>query len=87
MILTQFNTKVQVLRFDNGGEYFKKELSPYFHAYGIIHQTSCVNSPQHNGMAVRKNRHLLEVARSLLFAMHVPESFWGDSCSYSSISY
>ena len=46
MILTQFNTRVQVLRSDNGREYFKKELSAYFHAYGIIHQTSCVDTPQ-----------------------------------------
>uniref|UniRef100_A0A2N9J1M4 Integrase catalytic domain-containing protein n=1 Tax=Fagus sylvatica TaxID=28930 RepID=A0A2N9J1M4_FAGSY len=79
MILTQFNTRVQVLRSDNGGEYFKKELSAYFHAYGIIHQTSCVDTPQQNGVAERKNRHLLEVARSLLFAMNVPKSFWGDA--------
>jgi hypothetical protein len=79
MILTQFNTRVQVLRSDNGGEYFKKELSAYFHAYGIIHQTSCVDTPQQNGVAERKNRHLLEVARSLMFAMNVPKSFWGDA--------
>jgi transposase InsO family protein len=79
MILTQFNTRVQVLRSDNGGEYFKKELSAYFHAYGIIHQTSCVDTPQQNGVAERKNLHLLEVARSLLFAMNVPKSFWGDA--------
>uniref|UniRef100_A0A2N9FA47 Integrase catalytic domain-containing protein n=1 Tax=Fagus sylvatica TaxID=28930 RepID=A0A2N9FA47_FAGSY len=79
MILTQFNTRVQVLRSDNGGEYFKKELSAYFHAYGIIHQTSCVDTPQQNGVAERKNRHLLEVARSLMFAMSVPKSFWGDA--------
>jgi hypothetical protein len=79
MILTQFNTRVQVLRSDNGGEYFKKELSAYFHAYGIIHQTSCVDTPQQNGVAERKNRHLLEVARSLMFAMNVPKSLWGDA--------
>ena len=30
-------------------------------------------------MVERKNRHLLEVARSLLFAMNVPKSFWGDA--------
>jgi hypothetical protein len=46
MILTQFNTKVQVLQSNNGGKYFKKDLSAYFHAYGIIHQTSCVDTPQ-----------------------------------------
>uniref|UniRef100_A0A2N9FH39 Integrase catalytic domain-containing protein n=1 Tax=Fagus sylvatica TaxID=28930 RepID=A0A2N9FH39_FAGSY len=61
------------------GNTFKKELSAYFHAYGIIHQTSCVDTPQQNGVAERKNRHLLEVARSLMFAMNVPKSFWGDA--------
>lgn len=45
---------------------------------GIVHQTSCVHTPQQNGGAERKNRHLLEVARALLFNMHVPKRFWSD---------
>ncbi|RVW20455.1 Retrovirus-related Pol polyprotein from transposon RE1 [Vitis vinifera] len=39
---------------------------------GIVHLSSCVDTPQQNGIAERKNRHLLEVARSLMFSMNVP---------------
>ena len=48
---------------------------------GILHQTSCVDTPYHNGMAERKNRHLLETARVVLFQMHVPKHFWADVVS------
>ena len=46
---------------------------------GIVHQSSCVDTPQQNGIAERKNRHLLEVARSLMFSTHVPKHFWGKA--------
>ncbi|KAE8726748.1 hypothetical protein F3Y22_tig00006365pilonHSYRG00038 [Hibiscus syriacus] len=46
---------------------------------GIVHLTSCVNTPQQNGVAERKNRHLLEVTRSLLFAANAPKYLWGEA--------
>ncbi|RVW54694.1 Retrovirus-related Pol polyprotein from transposon TNT 1-94 [Vitis vinifera] len=47
--------------------------------YRLVHQSSCVNTPQQNGIAERKNRHLLDVARSLMFSTHVPKFFWGEA--------
>jgi hypothetical protein len=44
----------------------------FFKNKGIIHKTSCVRTPQQNGITERKNRHILETARSLLFENHVP---------------
>ncbi|WVY91158.1 hypothetical protein V8G54_036672 [Vigna mungo] len=61
MIETQYNAKVQVLRSDNGGEYQSLDLKRYLEVHGIIHQTTCPNTPQQNGVAEWKNRHLLEV--------------------------
>ena len=69
---------MQVVRSDNGRKYPKKGFNAYFQQNGIIHQTSYVTTPQQNGISERKNRHLLEVAQSLCFAMHVPKRFWGD---------
>ncbi|RVW63312.1 Retrovirus-related Pol polyprotein from transposon TNT 1-94 [Vitis vinifera] len=46
---------------------------------GIVHLSSCVDTPQQNGIAERKNRHLSEVARSLMFSMNVPKLFWGQA--------
>jgi hypothetical protein len=45
----------------------------------IVHQSTCVNLPQQNGIAERKNRHLLEVARALLFSTKVPKYLWGEA--------
>ena len=56
MVLTQFGRSLKIVRSDNGGEYFKRELTDFFHAKGIIHQTSCPETPQQNGVAERKNR-------------------------------
>ena len=46
---------------------------------GIIHQTTCPGTPPQNGVAERKNRHLLEVARSLMFQMNVPKYLWSEA--------
>lgn len=79
MINTQFQTQIQTLKTDNGKEFFNSTLGTYLIQHGIIHLSSCVDTPQQNGVAERKNRHLLEVARSLMFATHVPKIFWGDA--------
>ena len=68
------------MRLDNGREYLNQTLGNYFLENGIIHngiihQTSYVGTPQQNGVAKKKNRHLLKVARALMFARNVPKSF------------
>ncbi|KZT76397.1 Beta-galactosidase [Dorcoceras hygrometricum] len=77
MVETQFHEKIQVLRSDNGKEYSNQILSNFFQEKGIVHHSSCTNTPQQNGVAERKNRHLLEVARSLMFTTHAPKYLWG----------
>ena len=48
---------------------------------GILHQSSCPDTPPQNGVVEKKNRHLLEIARALLFHMKVPKQFWADAVS------
>jgi len=45
----------------------------------ILHQTSCSYTPQHNNVAGRKNRHLIETVHTLFIESHVPLHFWGDA--------
>ena len=67
---------VQNLRSDNAKEYISEQFQSFMLQHGILHQTSCVDTPAQNGVTERKNRHLLETARALLFQMHVPKNFW-----------
>ncbi|RVX06582.1 Retrovirus-related Pol polyprotein from transposon TNT 1-94 [Vitis vinifera] len=64
---------------DNAKDYFNQILTPYFQREGIIHESSCVNTPQQNGVAERKNGHLLNSTRSFMFQKNVPKSFWGEA--------
>ncbi|XP_074297796.1 uncharacterized protein LOC141628572 [Silene latifolia] len=65
MVNTQFSKQVKVVRSDNGTEFH--HMADYFLQQGIQFQTSCVGTPQQNGRVERKHRHILNVARALLF--------------------
>ena len=72
-IETQYNRKVKTIRSDNGSEF----LMPSFYASkGIMHQATCVETPEQNGIAERKHQHLLNVTCALLFQANLPSSSW-----------
>nr|XP_009788320.1 PREDICTED: uncharacterized protein LOC104236139 [Nicotiana sylvestris] len=79
MVDRQFNLKVKKIRSDNAMELGKGSLEAIFlESQGILHENSSVATPQQNGVVERKHRHLLEVARSLLFHSKVPLQYWGE---------
>ncbi|XP_052189227.1 uncharacterized protein LOC127799330 isoform X3 [Diospyros lotus] len=78
-IKTQFDTSVQVLRSDNAPEYFSLPFITFISSQGILHQSSCAYTPQQNEVVERKNRHLIETARTLLLHHHVPFRFWAEA--------
>ena len=82
-IETQFSTTIKVLRSDNGGEYMSHDFQAFLQKKGIISQRSCPYTPQHNGVAERKNRHLLDMVRTLLLEASVPPRFWVEALSTS----
>ena len=46
LIQTQFSAKIRILRSDNGGEYVNQEFHHYFKTHGIVHETTCPQTPQ-----------------------------------------
>lgn len=59
---------------DNGGEYDK--LHPYLVSNGISHLTSPPHTPEHNGFAERRHKHIVETALALLSHAHLPLEYW-----------
>jgi hypothetical protein len=78
-ISNQFNVKLLAFRTDNAREYLDNAFQQFLESRGIIHQTSCVRTPQQNGIAERKNGPILAIARALMLQMNVPKLFWADA--------
>lgn len=79
MAKTQFNKKPKILRSDNGGEYTGKRVRAYLKRNGIIGQFTAPYTPQQNGVAERKNRYLVEMARCMLLDANMDHRFWGEA--------
>ena len=75
----QFNTSICILQSDNVKEYLPGPFSSFLSLHGILHQSSCTCTPQQNGVAEFKNRHLVETARTLLLHHKVPQRFLGGA--------
>ena len=66
------------IRSDDAREYLSQSFTTFMKSHDILHQTSCAYTPQQNGVAERKNRHLVETTRTLLIHGEVAQCFWGD---------
>nr|GFB98582.1 retrovirus-related Pol polyprotein from transposon TNT 1-94 [Tanacetum cinerariifolium] len=74
-----FQAQVRVVRTDKGTEFLNQTLHAYFAAEGIQHQTSVARTPEQNGVIKRRNRTLVEAARTMLSVAKVPLFFWTEA--------
>ena len=72
---TETGLKVKCLRSDGGGESLSNEFSNFLKFHGIKRQFTCRYTPQQNGVAERKNRHMAEVARALMAKKSMSKHF------------
>src|SRR6202034_1879402 len=71
--------KIKTLRTDGGGEYSSDEFSAALKQHGISRQQTPPYTPQHNGVAERANRTIVESARSMLYHADLGKSYWGEA--------
>ncbi|GJR11319.1 retrovirus-related pol polyprotein from transposon TNT 1-94 [Tanacetum coccineum] len=64
---------------DRGTEFLNKTLNAFFKEEGIEHQTSTPRTPEQNGVVERRNRTLVEAARTMLSASKLPLFFWAEA--------
>ncbi|GJU61177.1 retrovirus-related pol polyprotein from transposon TNT 1-94 [Tanacetum coccineum] len=81
LTLVQRGLHVQVttVRTDKGTEFLNKTLHAYFAKEGIRHETSTARTPEQNSIVERRNRTLVEAARTMLSAAKVPLFFWAEA--------
>nr|GFB44201.1 retrovirus-related Pol polyprotein from transposon TNT 1-94 [Tanacetum cinerariifolium] len=70
--------KVKIIRCDNGTEFKIADLNQFCGLKGIKRGFSVPRTPQQNGIAERKNRTLIEPARTLLADSLLPIPFWAE---------
>ncbi|GJU01850.1 putative ribonuclease H-like domain-containing protein [Tanacetum coccineum] len=71
--------RVKVIRCHNGTEFKNKEMNQFCERKGIKREFSVARTPQQNGVAKRKNRTLIEAARTMLADSKLPTTFWAEA--------
>lgn len=64
---------------DNGMEYVDGSFGKFLSELGIRYQTFWTYTPRHNGLAERKNRQIMNVARASLFGMNMPRFYCAEA--------
>ncbi|GJV57550.1 putative ribonuclease H-like domain-containing protein [Tanacetum coccineum] len=80
-IENQLNQKVKTIRCDNGTEFKNRDIIEFCGLKGIKREYSNARTPQQNGVAERKNRTLIEAARTMLADSFLPNTFWAEAVS------
>jgi hypothetical protein len=75
----QFSSSIKQFQCDGGGEYMSNQFKNFLVTHGIIHRVSCPHTPQQNGVAECKHRHIMEMGLFLLAQSHLSSIFWVDA--------
>nr|GEY16591.1 hypothetical protein [Tanacetum cinerariifolium] len=68
--------RVKIIRCDNGGEFRNKEMNDFYSRKGIKKEFNNARTPQQNGVAERRNKTLIEAARTVLADAKLPVTIW-----------
>ncbi|GJS29787.1 putative ribonuclease H-like domain-containing protein [Tanacetum coccineum] len=78
-IENQINHRVKIIKCDNGTEFKNSEMNQLCKMKGIKREFSVARTSQQNGVAERKNRTLIEAARTMLADSLLPTTFWAEA--------
>nr|GFC01374.1 retrovirus-related Pol polyprotein from transposon TNT 1-94 [Tanacetum cinerariifolium] len=79
MIQVRLNVPARRIRTDNRTEFVNQTLRDYYEEVGISHETSVARSPQQNRVVERRNRTLIEAARTMLIYAQAPLFLWAEA--------
>jgi hypothetical protein len=71
--------KIKAFQSDGGGEFTSNQFKQFLTSHGILHRIACPHTPQQNGLAERKHRHIVETGLALLAQSKLPSTYWVDA--------
>lgn len=83
LVEKQIGKSVKIFQSDGSGEFSKKEFFDYLSDHGIAHRLSCLGTPEQNGVAERKHRHIVELGLAMLYQASEPKRFWVEAFATS----
>jgi hypothetical protein len=75
----EFGLRIKKIRSDNRTEFKNSQIEGFLEEESIKHEFSSPYTPQHNGVVERKNRTLLDMARTMLDEYKTPDRFWAEA--------
>ncbi|GJR63735.1 putative ribonuclease H-like domain-containing protein [Tanacetum coccineum] len=78
-IENQLDHKVKVIRCDNGTEFKNSVMNQFCEMKRIKREFSVDRTPQQNGVAERRNKTMIEAARTMLVDSKLPTTFWAEA--------
>nr|GEW18048.1 retrovirus-related Pol polyprotein from transposon TNT 1-94 [Tanacetum cinerariifolium] len=79
MIQVRLKVPVRRIQTDNGTEFVNQTLREYYEQVGVSHKTSVARSSQQNGVVERRNRTLIEAARTMLIYAQALLFLWAEA--------
>jgi transposase InsO family protein len=75
----QFSFHIRKRQYDRGGEYASLQFQSFLSQHGKLYRKTCPHTSQHNGVAERKLRHILETSPTMLPHSSLSNRYWVDS--------
>jgi hypothetical protein len=75
----EFGLPIKKVRSDNGTEFKNTQVEEFLDDEGIKHEFSTAYTPQQNGVVERKNRTLIDMARTMLDEYKTSDIFWCEA--------
>jgi transposase InsO family protein len=82
----EFGLRIKKIRSDNWTEFKNSQIEGFLEDEGIKHEFSSPYTPQQNGVVERKNRTLLDMARTMLDEYKTPDRFWAEAINIACYS-
>lgn len=83
LVEQETGVSIKCFRTDRGGEFTSSEFQNFCENSGVKRHLTAPYSPQQNGVVERRNRTLLEMTRSILKHMSLPDYLWGEAVRHS----